>query len=481
MDLKKQAISGMFWVFIDTFLLKGISFLGTILLARLLSPEDFGLIAMISVIVVIGVIVVDSGLTSSLIRNTKNESIDYSTVFYTNVFLSLILYLCFFLLAPIIADFYNQEILISIIRVYSLCFFCSGLSSVQTAILIKNMEFKKIAYLNIPGSLLGILIGLLMGYYGFGVWSIVAMYVSTQLIQMLALWIGTKWKPKFEFSVEKLKYHYSFGLKLFISSLITSVLSNIYNVVIGKFYSLKTTGYFDRANMLTQYPVTILTQIIGKVTFPLMSGIQEEKERLKQIFEKLVNFTFFVTAPIMIGLSAVAKPLIHLILGEEWLPAVPIIEILSIGGVFFTLQALNVNILKIYGRSDLILSAEIILKIIMVISVIIAYFFGFYAIVWCVSINSFITLIANMYCSNKVISFSIWDQFKTMFPILIASVLMYLSIKGIQFLCVGMPPLYELLLLTSSGFVFYFIFSYLFKIPSLFFLLEMVRKKISKN
>lgn len=477
MDLKKQAISGMFWVFVDTFLLKGISFLGTILLARLLSPEDFGLIAMISVILVIGAIVVDSGLTSSLIRNPKNESIDYSTIFYTNAFLSLFLYLCFYLLAPLIANFYDQEILVSVIRVYSLCFFCFGLSSVQTTILIKNMEFKKIAYLNIPGSLLGILVGLLMGYYEFGVWSIVGMSVSTQLIQMIALWMGTKWRPKFEFSIEKLKYHYSFGFKLFIYGMLRSVMSNIHNVVIGKFYSLTTTGYFDRGNMLTQYPVTILTQIIGKVTFPLMSGIQDEKERLKQIFEKLINFTFFVTAPTMIGLTAVANPLIHLILGEEWLSTVPVIEILAIGGVFYTLQALNVNIIKIYGRSDLILSSEIILKIIMVISVFIAYFFGFYAIVWTVSINSFITLIANMYCCNKVIPFSIWDQFKTMLPILAASLLMFASIKGIQFFCSDMPPLYELLLLTCSGFVFYIIFSYLFKIPSLFFLLEMIRKK----
>lgn len=481
MDLKKQAISGMFWVFIDTFLLKGISFLGTILLARILSPEDFGLIAMISVIVVIGVIVVDSGLTSSLIRNVKNDSIDYSTVFYTNVFLSLILYLCFYLLAPIIADFYNQKTLISIIRIYSICFFCSGLSSVQTAILIKKMEFKKIAYLNIPGSILGILIGLLMGYYGFGVWSIVGMYVSTQLIQMLTLWIGSDWRPRLEFSKEKLKYHYSFGFKLFVSSMVTSVLSNIYNVVIGKFYSLKTTGYFDRANMLTQYPVTILTQIIGKVTFPLMSGIQEEKDRLREIFKKLVGFTFFVTAPVMIGFSAVSKPLIYLILGDDWLPAVPVIEILSIGGVFVTLQALNVNILKIYGRSDLILFAEILLKVVLVISVFIAYFFGFYAIVWCVTLNSFITLIANMYCSNKLVSFSMCEQFKIMFPILSASILMYVLIKGIQFYCVTMPPLYELLLLTISGSVFYFIFSYLFKIPSLFFLIEITRRKVFKN
>lgn len=477
MDLKKQAISGMFWVFIDTFLLKGISFIGTILLARLLSPEDFGLISMISIIILVGVIVVDSGLSSSLIRNICNESIDYSTVFYTNVFFSFIFYLCFYFLAPLIANFYNQESLISIIRIYSLCFFFSAFSSVQNAILIKEMQFKKIAYLNIPGSVFGIIIGLTMGYYGKGVWSIVGMYLGTQAIQMLTLWIGSNWKPKIEFSFEKLKYHYNFGFKLLFSSLLTSVLSNIYNVVIGKFYSLRSTGYFDRANMLSQYPITILMQIIGKVSFPLLSGIQTEKERLTFIFEKLLNFTFFVTAPIMLGLSAVAKPLILLILGEDWLPAVPIFQILCLGSVFVTLQALNVNILKIYGRSDLILYAEIILKCIMILSVTIAYFFGFYAIIWCIVINSFVTLIVNMHCSNKVISFSIRNQFRIISPILIISISMYFFLGYIQTFCKNLSPLLELFILSSLGFIFYITSCFILKIQSLFILIDFIKKK----
>lgn len=481
MDLKKQAISGMFWVFIDTFLLKGISFIGTILLARLLLPEDFGLIAMISVIIVIGVIVVDSGLSSSLIRNSKNSSVDYSTVFFANIFFSLILYICFFFLAPFIAEFYCQESLISLIRVYSLCFFCSAFSSVQTAILIKDMQFKKIAYLNFPGSIVGIIIGLTMGNYGYGVWSIVGMYLGTQSFQMITLWMGSSWKPKLEFSFDKLIYHYQFGLKLLFSSLLTSVLSNIYNVVIGKFYSLKTTGYFDRSNTLSQYPVTILTQIIGKVTFPLMSGIQEDKERLRLIFEKLVNFTFFVTAPIMFGVSAVSRPLILLVLGKEWLPAAPMLQIICFGSVFLTLQALNVNVLKTYGRSDLILSAEIYLKIVLIACVFIAFFYGLYAIIWCTVINSFITLLVNMYCANKVIPFSIKDQLINIAPVFLISISMYFFIIFLQEYSRNLSPFVELIILSLSGFVFYINFSYLLKVPSLFFLLDLIKNRCSKN
>lgn len=467
----------MFWVFIDTFFLKGISFIGTILLARLLVPEDFGLIAMISFIIVIGVIVVDSGLSSSLIRNGKNTSVDYSTVFYANIFFSLIFYVSFFFLAPFIARFYDQLILIPIIRVYSLCFFCSAFSSVQTSILIKEMQFKKIAYLNFPGSVLGIIIGLAMGYYNYGVWSIVWMYLGTQTFQMIALWICSGWKPKLEFSFEKLKYHYQFGLKLLISSLLTSVLSNIYNIVIGKFYSLKTTGYFDRSNTLSQYPVTILTQVIGKVTFPLMSGIQDEKDRVRIIFEKLIDFTFFVTAPVMLGFSAVAKPLIVLILGKEWLPAVPMFQIICFGSVFLTLQSLNVNVLKIYGRSDLILYKEIFLKIVLIVSVFVAFFYGLYAIIWCTVINSFITLIVNMYCANKVIPYSIKDQMLTIAPVFSISLGMYFFIVFLQEYSGNLSPFLELLLSSIAGFIFYTGFSYLLKVSSFLFLLDMLKRR----
>jgi len=476
-NLKKQAVLGMFWVFIDTFLLKGISFIGTILLARLLLPEDFGLIAMISIIIVTGVIFVDSGLSSSLIRNVKNTSIDYSTVFYANLFFSLILYIIFFFLAPFIARFYDQESLVSIIRVYSLCFFCSSFSSVQTAILIQDMQFKRIAYLNLPGSIIGIIIGLSMGYYDYGVWSIVGMYLGTQFFQVIALWIGSSWKPKLEFSFDKLYYHYQFGFKLLISSLLTSILNNIYNVVIGKFYSLKVTGYFERSNTLSQYPVTILTQIIGKVTFPLMSGIQEDKERLKLIFEKLVNFTFFVTAPIMMGVSAVAAPLILVILGEEWLSAAPMLQIICFGSVFLTLQALNVNVLKIYGRSDLILYAEVLLKIFLLVSVFTAFFYGLYAIIWCIVINSFVTLLVNMYCANKVVSFSIMDQLKNITPVFLISIAMYFFIIFLQTYCENLSPFIELSILSLSGFIFFIICSYLFKVPSLFFILDIIKNK----
>ena len=268
MTLLKQTFSGMIWVFIDYFLLKGISFICAILLARLLTPSDYGLIAMIAVIMTIGILIVESGLSSSLIRNFNNEENDYSTVFFYNLFLSLLLYTIFFILAPFISDFYDQPELTSLIRVYCISFIFIALNSVQTCILVKKMQFKKLTLLNIPGIILGNSVGLFMGLNGYGVWSIVGTYLCIQFFHTIALWFGSKWRPKLLFSSKKLKYHLKFGNKLLISSLITGVYSNIYNIMLGKYYPLQTTGFFERAFTLSQYPLIVLTQITGKVSYP---------------------------------------------------------------------------------------------------------------------------------------------------------------------------------------------------------------------
>jgi O-antigen/teichoic acid export membrane protein len=481
MTLLKQTFLGMLWVFIDYFLLKGVSFIGAILLARLLTPNDYGLIAMIAIIVTIGGLIVESGLSSSLIRNVNNEENDYSTVFLYNLFLSLILYTIFFILAPFISDFYGRQELTLLVRVYCVSFVFIALNSVQTSILVKKMEFKKLTLLNIPGIILGNSLGILMGLNGYGVWSIVGMYLFIQFFHTISLWLGSKWKPKLLFSKEKLRYHLKFGNKLLISSLITGVFSNIYNVVLGKFYPLKTTGYFERAYTLSQYPLIVLTQIIGKVTFPLLSNLQEEKQRINEIFGRLINFTAFITAPIMFGLSVISKPFIHLVLGEKWMGVVPIFEILCFGGLFYTLQALNVNILKIYGRSDLILKAEILLKIQFSLMIFVAFQIGFIAIIWSLVLNSFITLISNMYCVNKVISYSIIKQFRSIVPIFLASGLMYLFMNYIQTsFCGNMSNLTEIFLLIICGVIIYLSLSFLFKIPTFIFGVNFMKKNLLK-
>lgn len=468
----------MFWVFVDNLFLKGFSFIGTFILAKMLTPIDFGLIAIITIFVSLGSIIIDSGLSSSLIRNIKNEESDYSTVFYINVLLSLIMYLIVYFFAPIIANFYAQPILTSIIRVYSLSFIITALSSIQNVFLLKSLQFKKITYLNMPGVLVGNILALVMGYYGFGVWSIVAMFLLPQFFQMITFWFYSGWFPKWIFSFEKLKYHYDFSFRLLISSLISCLVSNLYNPIIGKIYPLKTLGYFDRGKTLSQYPLIILTQVIGKVTLPILSEIQGEKEKFFSIFKKLLDFSFFVTAPIMFGLSAISKPLIMIILGEKWVQSAPILQIICIGGAFYTIEVLNMNLIKIYGRSDLILKKEIIINVFIAISISISFFIGFYAFVWSLVLNSIFTTVISMYFAKKVIDFPIKFQLKIISAVLVNSLLMYLVMYLFQnTFCVGMKPILEFIFMLVIGIFSFISFSFIFKSPSFIYGLDWIKNK----
>ncbi|MFV0189019.1 lipopolysaccharide biosynthesis protein [Empedobacter falsenii] len=480
MQLKKEAFSGMVWVFIDYFLVKGVSFVGSIVLARLLMPSDFGIIAMIAIFMTFGNILLDSGLSSSLIRNNNNDDKDYSTVFFTNVFFGVIIYLFFFLTAPIIAEFFNQIILINIIRFYSIVFLLTSFSSVQMTVLIKYMQFKKIAVLNIPSVILGLGVGVFMAIKDYGVWSIISMYLVNQLILSLGLWLSSGWKPKFIFSKNRFLYHFNFGYRLLIANFLSGTTTNIYNAVTGKFYTLNTAGNFERAFTLNNYPLMVLTQVIGKVTFPLLSKIQDDKDYLNEIFIKLARFTFFVSAPLMIILSASAKPLILVLLGEKWNEAIPIFQILCLGGIFYTLQALNVNTIKIYGRTDYILKGEIFLNIVMIVLSGSALLLGFKVFLWSIVFNSFLRLIVNMFYCSKVIEITVMQQLISMFPVfVIASVTFVIIQLELNYFenYTNLSDIFKLVFSLLIGASSYLLLSYIFKISALLELVKFIKEK----
>lgn len=481
MDIKNNAFDGMLWVFIDYFFVKGISFIGSIFLARILVPEDFGIIAMIAIFITLGNILLDSGLSSSLIRNKNNDDTDYSTVFFTNVFFGILIYIFIYLIAPIIAEFFDQFILTNILRFYSIIFLLTSFSSVQMTLLIKKMEFKKIAVLNIPSVILGLLVGIFMAGNNYGVWSVISMYLVTQLILTLGLWLSSDWKPKFVFSKNRFLFHFNYGYKLLLANFLSGTTTNIYNAITGKFYALNTAGNFERAFTLNSYPLMILTQIIGKVTFPLLSKIQNDKQYLEEIYIKLVRFTFFVSAPLMIILSASAKPLILTLLGEKWNQAIPIFQILCLGGIFYTLQALNVNTIKIYGRTDYILKGEIILKIVMIILSGLALILGFKVFLWSIVFNSFLTLLVNMYYCGKVIEISVKQQLISMFPVFFIAIAIFGLIQ-LELYCfenyTNLNEIFKLFFSLLFGVSSYLFLSYLFKIPALLESIKFIKEKI---
>lgn len=478
MSLKKQASSGVFWTFMDSFILKGFSFISSIFLARLLGPKEFGLIGMISVFVAVGTSMVDSGLSASIIRTKNADDSDYSTVFYLNLGMSFLVYGLLFFSAPYIAEFYNQEILINIIRLYCLSFIISAFSSIQLAILNRDMSFKKIMRYNMPGAMIGAIVGIGMGYLGYGVWSIVWMYLSTQIIQSIALWVNSKWKPSLLFSKEKLKFHYGFGYKLMLSGLIDTIFKNIYNILIGKFFSVQTLGFYERAKSFNSYPVTTLTNIISKVSYPLLAQIQDQKEKIGNVYRQLLQFTFFIITPLMLGTSAIAKPLFLLILGEQWIKAVPFFQILCLSGIFYPIHAFNINVLKVYGRSDLFLKLEVIKKVIISISILITFQFGIYGLVWSSVFTSFIALLINTHYSSQMIQYSTKDQIKDMIPTFFYAGLMSLLMYGVV-LTLRNHSLYSQILIPSFiGLIFYFLINYLFKTTPFIFAINLIKEKI---
>jgi O-antigen/teichoic acid export membrane protein len=423
LNLTKSLASGFLWTFIETFVLKGVSIIASILMARILGPEEIGVFGMTSIFLAIGLSLVDSGMSSSLIRTKNINDKDYSSVFFLNILIGILVYSVTFFFSPFIADFFNQKILTDLIRVYGLVFIISAFSSVQLAIITKELRFKSIMKLNLPGTIIGSFVGVICAYKGFGVWSLVIMYLLIQLITTFLLWVSSNWRPKFYYSPSVAKTHFKFGYKLTISGILNAFFSNIYNVIIGKVFPVQTLGFFDRARLFNDLPVQTLTGIIDRVSFPLISSIQDDRTKVSDVSKSILIITFFIIAPIMLGAAALAKPLFLVVLGQKWIDAVPFFQILCLSGIFYPIHAFNINLLKVFGRSDLFLKLEITKVILVSISVFVGIKFGIYGLLWSSICSSFVALYINTYYSGKIFGYSFIDQVKNMFPILVISLI----------------------------------------------------------
>lgn len=462
MSLRKQTLSSLIWSSIDTLGLKGLSFFAQLLIARWIGPEEFGLIGMITLFVTIGLTLVDGGMSQSLIRTKNANEEDYSTVFYANFGISLVVYIVIYLCAPFIAVFYNQSILTDVIRFYSVTFILGAFTSVQIALLSKKMKFKILMICNLPGAILGIVIGLVMAYKNFGVWSVVCMYLVTQFSQVILLWFFAGWKPKLVFSKMKLNQHFQFGYKLTLSGLTNAFFGNIYNILIGRFYPIKTLGYYEHASNLNLYPVTAITSVLSKITYPLLAKIQDEKKRVSLVYQQLLQASFFITAPLLLGAACIATPLFHYVLGEKWLPSVPFFQILCVARILYPVHSLNINILKVYGRSDLFLKLEVIKKIIAIIFICIGFFIGIYGLLFASVVSSFVGLFINTYYSGKMINYGTMKQVQDMLPSFIVSIGMCLIIYLLNFYIGRFSLKIQIVLPILVGITVYIFLSFLF-------------------
>lgn len=418
MSLKKNAISGVFWTFTQQFGMQIISFFVSIVLARLLLPEEFGLIGMITVFMAVGQSLMDSGLTQSLIRTDKPDQSDYSTVFFFNLGGSIIVYGILFFAAPYIALFYNQEILKGILPIYCLSFIITAFSAVQLTRLTKKMDFKTQMIIAIPSVLISGLLGVYLAYQGYGVWALVWMNLSQSSLNTIQLWLKTKWRPSFVFNIQKFKYHFHFGYKLTLSGLLDTVFRNIYQIIIGKFFLASQVGFYTRADSLKNLPVTNISNALNKVTYPLFARIQNDDLRLKNAYRQIMQMVIFIIAPVLVFLGVLAEPLVRFLFTEKWLPAVPYFQVLCLTGILYPIHAYNLNVLKVKGRSDLFLRLEIIKKILVVLTVAVSIQFGIMGLIWGQVFTSILSFFINTYYTGKFLDYTAWQQAKDILPTL---------------------------------------------------------------
>lgn len=421
-DIKEKAIKGVSWSFIDNIANSGITFLVGIILARILSPSEFGLIGMIMIFIAISNSIVDSGFSSALIRKVDTKNIDYNTVFFFNLCLGIGLYLILFLSAPTISRFFNQPVLISITRVMGIILIINAFGLVQRTLLVKVVDFKTQTKISLIASISSGFIGIGMALKGFGVWSLVGQQISRQLLNSIFLWVFNTWRPALEFSKESFSDLFGFGSKLLISGLIDTIYNNVYYLVIGKFYSAVQLGQYTRAEQFNSIFSTNLTNVVQRVSYPVLCSIQDDDERLKLTYQRVIKTTMLVTFACMLGLAAIAEPLILLLIGAKWLPAVVYLQIICFAGMLQPLQAINLNMLMVKGRSDLFLGLEIIKKSIAIIPICLGIFYGIEFMLWGSVFLSFAAYILNSYYSSRLINYSTWAQIRDIFPSFLVSI-----------------------------------------------------------
>lgn len=452
-SLRKTALSGMVWTFIQQASTQGIGFIVSIILARLLLPSEFGLIALLSVFIAVGTTLINSGLSLSLIRTKEVDDDDYSTVFYFNLIISVTIYFIIFITAPYIADFYNQPQLSSIARVYTITFIITSLAVVQNTRLTKEMDFKKQTIISIPSLIISGCVGIFLALNNFGVWSLVWSAIVKEIAHVIQLWWWSPWKPLLRFKAEKIKQHFKFGYKMTIASVINTLFEDIYTIVIGKFFDPTQVGFYNRSYTFRQLPIRSLGNVLNKVTFPLFSKIQDNDKQLKNVYKRIMQLSIFIVAPTLLFMSALAEPLFRFLFTEKWMSSAPYFQLLCIAGIFYPINAYNLNILAIKGRSDLVLKLSLIKRVFIIAVILIVFKWGIYGLLFGqIFLSIFLTYVNSYYC-DKLINYSFLSQIKDLSPIIIVSLIATSVIYGVDYFMqmFNMPDIIRLIIGGLTG------------------------------
>ena len=478
MSLKHKTVSGLIWSFIENFANLGITFIAGIILARILSPREFGLIGMITIFIAVSESFINSGFSSALIRKKDCSDTDFSTVFYFNLITGILFFAVLYFTAPVIGSFFNEPELEPIVQVLGLILIIDSLTLIQRTILTKRINFKLQARISVISSTGSGIIAIAMAYTGFGVWSLVAQRLSRQILNSVFLWLWNRWRPLMVFSIASFKELFGFGSKLLISGLIDTIYRNVYYLVIGKYFSAQELGYYTRADQFKQLPSQNITGVIQKVTYPVLSSIQDDVPRLRNSYQKLIRTTMFITFILMLGMVAVAKPMVITLIGEKWEPSVIYLQMLCFVGMFYPLHALNLNMLQVQGRSDLYLRLEIIKKILAVPTIIIGILWGIKIMIAGMMVNTVIAYFFNSYWSGKMIGYSFKQQVKDILPVFSLALIMGTIVYSLGLL-IPLNPLPLLITQTLIGAIFIIIFCESTRFKDYLFLKVLILEKFS--
>ena len=474
-----KVTSNLIWRLLERFSAQGVTFLVSIILARLLDPVVYGTISLVTVFTTILQVFVDSGLGNALIQKKDADDLDFSSVFYFNIFICTVLYLGMFFAAPLIAAFYEKPDLVPIVRVLSLVLVISGVKNVQQAYVSRNMMFKRFFWATLVSTVGSAVTGITMAYKGFGVWALVGQTLFSQAVSTLTLWITVKWRPKWMFSFERLKGLFSYGWKLLVSNLLNTVYKDLRQLIIGKLYTTADLAFYNKGHQFPQLIVNNISSSIDSVLLPAMSSEQDNRERVKTMTRRAIKISTYVMMPIMMGLAVCAEPFVKILLTEKWLPCVPFLRVFCFTMAFYPIHSANLNAIKAMGRSDLFLKLEIIKKVVGLTAVLATMWISVEAMAYSLLLTTVISSFINAFPNQKLLNYHYGEQLLDMLP----TILLTFGMGAIVY-CVTLLRLNDIVTLIIQvplGILIYIAGSKAFRIDSFEYMLNILKGLLKKG
>lgn len=460
-SLKDKALKGSIWGAMERFWVHGVQFMVMLVVARILSPKDYGLVGMLGIFIIVSQTLVDSGFGQALIRKKDRDDVDCSTIFFFNIVLGVFFYFILYLIAPMVASFYKQPLLQPILRVFGLVIILNSFTIVQGALLTANLQFKKMSMAPMAASITSGIAAIMMAVRGWGVWTLVYQQIIYGIVNLCVLWFYSPWRPRWVYSWKSFREMFAFGANLMISGLIDTIYRNLYTLVIGKIFNAQKLGFYTRAVHYAQLPAHNINSIVMRVTYPILCKMQDDDDRLRENYRKLLKVTAFVIFPIMCGLAGASYPSIVLLIGKKWEFSTVLLVPICFMMMWYPIHAINLNLLKVKGRSDLFLRLEIIKKFFGVIILVASIPFGLVFMCYAQIANSLISLAINTYYTGKLINLGFWRQMNDISHILLTSLVLFALIKVLN---LGIDNLVlQLIVDVVAGVVFYAGVAYIFR------------------